>query len=110
MISSRAWFALATAGVLGLFYVGNGLRSDRNAADLSMAAAAHGQEANKHALVWEGLPSFGILPGSGLYRTKVSGGWLVFATIPSVRNADPTASGLTFVPDPEHKWDGTSLK
>jgi len=36
MVSSRAWFVLAVAGVLGLFYVGGGLRSD--------APSAIGQE------------------------------------------------------------------
>ena len=35
-------------------------------------------------------------------RTKIPGGWLVF-----MRDGD--AAGLTFYPDPEHKWDGNSL-
>lgn len=35
------------------------------------------------------------------YRAKVPGGWLV---------GEPSGSHyLTFVPDPEHRWDGTSL-
>ena len=110
MISSRAWFALAAVGVLGLFYVGSGLRNPQGAAQFSLAAAAYGQEGNKHAIVWEGLASIGILPGSAIHRAKISGGWLVFETIPSVRNGEPLASGLTFVPDPDHNWDGTSLK
>jgi hypothetical protein len=33
-------------------------------------------------------------------RAKVLGGWLIFA--------HGTASGLTFLPDPSHKWDGGS--
>ena len=36
------------------------------------------------------------------FRAKIPGGWLV-----GNPNAD---SGLTFVPDPEHKWDGNSLR
>jgi hypothetical protein len=109
MVSSRAWFVLAVFGVLGLFYVGGGLRSDFNA-EFPVASVAYGQEGNKHALVWTELPSIGIVPGSAIHRTRISGGWLVFGTIPSIRNSEPIASGLTFVPDPEHKWDGTSLK
>jgi hypothetical protein len=33
-----------------------------------------------------------------ILRTKIPGGWLVVM---------PT--GITFVPDPEHRWDGSSL-
>ena len=35
-----------------------------------------------------------------IYRAKVFGGWLV-ATRPS--------DNLTFIPDPQHEWDGGSL-
>ena len=38
-----------------------------------------------------------------VYRTKVPGGWLVLVMHNTNR------SGLTFYPDPEHKWDGASL-
>lgn len=34
-----------------------------------------------------------------LYRSPVLGGWLV---------SHGYQGGLTFVPDPEHKWDGES--
>jgi len=38
-------------------------------------------------------------------RAKVPGGWLVL-----VRGGGADeALGLTFYPDPEHKWDGNSL-
>ena len=36
-----------------------------------------------------------------IYRAKVPGGWLVLVM--------HNTSGLTFYPDPDHKWDGTSL-
>lgn len=35
------------------------------------------------------------------YRAKIPGGWLV--------GMPEAAYGMTFVPDPEHKWDGNSL-
>ena len=35
-----------------------------------------------------------------IYRAKIPGGWLV-----AVRPND----NLTFIPDPEHEWDGGSL-
>ncbi len=37
-------------------------------------------------------------PNCSTYRAKVLGGWLVTA-----------GDGLTFYPDPEHKWDGSTL-
>ena len=53
----------------------------------------------------------------GLHRAKIPGGWLVKLTIEV--NVDPgegahwysetRAVSLTFVPDPEHKWDGSML-
>ncbi len=47
-----------------------------------------------YKLQWEPLAS--SIPAS---RAKVPGGWLI-----SVTNG-----GLTFFPDPEHAWDGSSL-
>lgn len=47
-----------------------------------------------YKLQWESLSS--TIPAS---RTKVPGGWLI-----SVTNG-----GLTFLPDPDHAWDGSSL-
>jgi hypothetical protein len=35
-------------------------------------------------------------------RAKIPGGWLVIATSSS-------GGGVTFYPDPEHKWDGGSV-
>jgi len=34
-----------------------------------------------------------------LYRAKVFGGWLVAVS----------SGGVTFLPDPDHQWDGNSL-
>lgn len=42
------------------------------------------------------------------YRTRISGGWLV--TWEGVnRGHGPAGAGMTFVYDPEHQWDGSSL-
>lgn len=65
---------------------------------------AHATEARQ--LVWEELKSSreggGIFTlGWDIHRTKVPGGWLVLV----IHNT----SGLTFYPDPEHKWDGGSM-
>ncbi|HGS4540647.1 hypothetical protein [Vibrio parahaemolyticus] len=56
-------------------------------------------------LDWETLKNVGGVQKS--YRTKVPGGWLV-----SVQNYNPNGigCGVTFLPDPEHLWDGNSLK
>ena len=42
-----------------------------------------------------------------LYRAKVPGGWLVLWDLEPSHEAG--AGGLTFYPDPDHKWDGNSL-
>ena len=46
-------------------------------------------------------PGFLLNPGQG-YRAKVPGGWLVCIW-------DSYGIGLTFYPDPDHKWDGGTL-
>lgn len=48
-------------------------------------------------LVFESLPTTGL---SRCLRAKVPGGWLV---------ATFERSAITFVPDPQHVWDGSSL-
>jgi hypothetical protein len=57
-------------------------------------------------LVWEKLNSSrrggGIIKlGWDVHRAKVPGGWLLLV----IHNA----TGTTFYPDPEHRWDGGSL-
>ena len=62
-----------------------------------------GRETERPQLAWEKLNSNGgeVLLHWDVHRAKVSGGWLVLA----IHNT----TGLTFYPDPEHKWDGGSL-
>jgi hypothetical protein len=45
-------------------------------------------------------------PGSPFHiaRSKIPGGWLV-----SAAGITTQAVTITFVPDPEHQWDGNSL-
>ena len=67
------------------------------------ASAAQGTE--QRQLVWHSVNSSTaegrVFKLGNVYRAKVSGGWLVLV-------AD-NARGLTFYPDPGHKWDGGSL-
>jgi hypothetical protein len=63
------------------------------------------QETERPQLVWEDLRSSRaggeiLKLGWDIYRARVPGGWLVLV----IHNT----SGLTFYPDPEHRWDGTS--
>jgi hypothetical protein len=59
-------------------------------------------------LQWEFVPCDGLVANQSPYpytinlcRAKVPGGWLVMIfTAPG---------GLTFYPDPQHTWDGSSL-
>ena len=111
---SRAWFALAVAGVLGLFYAGAGLQSGSPA--WSAGSVAFGQETAAKRVKWERIEG----QGGGLVgerspevrRAKIPGGWLVETTRQAITgnsNGGGLGVGLTFVPDPEHKWDGNSL-
>lgn len=56
------------------------------------------------ALKWEEvkIEGFGRLSLRSVFRAKVPGGWLIMSD-----NRD--GSGLTFLPDTDHKWDGNSL-
>ncbi|MGA9623601.1 MAG: hypothetical protein WBQ65_03970 [Bryobacteraceae bacterium] len=50
-------------------------------------------------LQWEPLDSRPGVPGPYLLRAKVPGGWLVALG----------GASVTFYPDPEHRWDGSSV-
>ncbi len=54
-------------------------------------------------LKWEEIKNDGIPRNA--YRAKIPGGWLFIIWW------GPTydGSGATFIPDPEHKWDGNSV-
>lgn len=65
-----------------------------------------GKPRNGRQLTWEELDSSTGKEGLfvldwKVYRTRVAGGWLVLVM--------HNTSGLTFYPDPDHKWDGASL-
>lgn len=41
-----------------------------------------------------------------VYRAKVPGGWFILVVSDGYAE---TGTGVTFYPDPDHKWDGSSL-
>lgn len=51
-------------------------------------------------LKWEVLVEPDSAPTQAILRTPIPGGWLLSGV---------ATGGLTFVPDPEHKWDGGSV-
>jgi hypothetical protein len=102
MVSSRAWFALATAGVLVLLCVGGGLQPKSG----SFGGSAYGQEAKATGLQWQRLRS-DEPTGYLLYRSKVPGGWLIAV---SPQSSITSGTSITFLPDAEHNWDGSSQK
>jgi hypothetical protein len=51
---------------------------------------------------WQLLSDVGVSFHCETRRAKVPGGWLV-----QIVQSD--GCGITFYPDPEHKWDGGSL-
>jgi hypothetical protein len=111
MVSSRAWFAVAVAGVLGLFYVGAGQRGPQSGAALAQGVTAkplfEKSTPKTVSVKWEMLSGSPGTGSRGVYRSKIPGGWLV----ESIRRSGDSGLGvgLAFVPDPEHQWDGNSL-
>ena len=61
------------------------------------AAAPLESPVSEPAIQWQPIKS----SHQPVLRTKVPGGWLVLVAGGS--------GGLTFYPDPEHRWDGSSL-
>jgi hypothetical protein len=53
-------------------------------------------------IVWEDVESTGGL--LAVLRARVPGGWLVYAS-----NGYHHHGGMTFYPDPEHRWSGNTL-
>jgi|JI10StandDraft_1071094.scaffolds.fasta_scaffold343170_1 hypothetical protein len=59
-------------------------------------------------LTWERLQSQGHGIDEMLHRAKVPGGWLVRV---ETNDGDYTRPlSITFLPDPNHAWDGSSLR
>ena len=54
------------------------------------------------APVWESLTVESVTGVVAAQRAKVPGGWLVAVSL-------TCGAGVTFYPDPEHRWDGSSL-
>lgn len=65
----------------------------------ALSAAAHASPAAPEpAFRWEKLNAVGVATS----RAKLPGGWLILA-------GEGSSRALTFYPDPDHKWDGTTL-
>lgn len=61
-------------------------------------------ETKEPDIKWEKLTSASLgfnKKSLDTYRSKIPGGWLVICSWGD--------QSLTFVPDPEHKWDGKSI-
>jgi len=59
-----------------------------------------------HMLIWETVDSQSPAHRGStvVMRSKVRGGWLVNVIIAQV------GMGMTFYPDPDHAWDGSSIQ
>lgn len=56
-------------------------------------------------LVWESFENVGGYASGerlSVQRAKVPGGWLITTWLGD-------SGGVTFLPDPDHEWDGNSL-
>ena len=95
MVSSRGWFVLAIAAVLGLFYVGHGLPISGN-------RGAFAQDAKSPTLIWQQVTNSKTT--IRCERARVPGGWLVAAYEGENLDSSRHGIGLTFVPDPDNRW------
>lgn len=61
----------------------------------------------KPTVVWETLSQHGLSghSDSALLRARVPGGWLVLFYEAYGRES----GSITYFPDPDHRWDGSSL-
>lgn len=57
-------------------------------------------------IVWEELENEND-PIIHIFRAKIPGGWLL--NLKESTSSRGAAIGLTFIPDPNHEWDGNSL-
>lgn len=96
------WKAMAVAAVASVFYLGDGLHERHGVAlgDLENCASAEPAASGKSKEVsWEKLAY--AWPDNLFSKREISGGWLVAVE----RNyGSNVVFGLTFVPDPDHKW------
>ena len=102
MVSSRAWFLLAVAAVLGLFYVGHGLHSGQDAWQLPAGNVAMAQDEQHEKIVWQRLATENTL--ITCERARVPGGWLVAAYSGEAVNSSQHGIGIAFVPWSSGKW------
>jgi hypothetical protein len=69
-----------------------------------------GQENRKTSFASIDWKVFSDDGSNACYRTKVPGGWLILIRCVNGPNHRGEGVGTTFLPDPEHKWDGASVK
>ncbi len=85
--------------VFGVFVLLIVLTSFLAGQEMTAGNQAEGTAVGSPKLHWDTIEN-GYLSGR-TYRAKIPGGWLL------TKNSGDT--GITFVPDPQHKWDGNSL-
>lgn len=95
-MNSIFWKVLAVAAVASVFYVGYGLQELRDSHSQQSVVAVEGE---RTANDWEYV-NFELPKGSNA-RRAVPGGWLLTLY---QKKGDADVFGVTFVPDPDHKW------
>lgn len=65
---------------------------------------------NTNRLDWQQLYSPDTERAHQTWRSKIPGGWLVSADFDLPGEYAGQGCSITFVPDPEHKWDGGSVE
>ncbi len=111
---SRVVPVLAVAALLCAMYTAH--RSQAQTPPAEQPTAGKVARETSPTVVFQSLDTRSC-PNTSLRRSKVPGGWLIVATTTfqySQGNGNgpgsfEAAGGLTFYPDPDHKWDGNSL-
>jgi hypothetical protein len=97
---------VAVLGVAALVYATHlALKAQAQATIAGTPAPTGATAATGPSLMFKDINSGGRPFFTQFSRSKVPGGWLIAA----ISTTDRGCHGLTFFPDPEHKWDGSSL-
>ena len=106
---------VAVVGVATLLYATYAVHVSQAQTPSGQQAAGEAEKATSPQLVFKYMGTGGGKPYNvSLSRSKVPGGWLIIA-ISDLQGgghgpgSNTAAGGLTFYPDPDHKWDGSSL-
>ncbi len=96
---------VAVLGIVALVYATHAIVRTQAQTMIPGKPAAERTMATGPSLAFKDISSSGRPFFTQFSRSKVPGGWLIAA----ISTTNRECHGLTFYPDPDHTWDGSSL-